>query len=213
MVTEGDEDDGEMFDEDLMEELGLKEEDVKTTPRPGVAKSGAAAPPPAPPSASAKPVFGTVPGASRPLARSAGPSVSGAAGMAAKAPIGSPAVAPRTPGTPPGPAVARPSAADTATKAPVPPPSAPSSPPPDPADLSEHNLTVSQEIPMQLAAVLAKQAVKLKDILAFRVGDVMDFKKGPQDPVDLVANGKLVAKAELVMVDGKMGVRILKLVR
>jgi flagellar motor switch protein FliN/FliY len=60
---------------------------------------------------------------------------------------------------------------------------------------------------------MAKQSVRLKDILQLKVGDVMDFKRATTEPVDLVGNGKLVAKAELVLVDGKVGVRVLKLIK
>ncbi|HLD44936.1 MAG TPA: FliM/FliN family flagellar motor switch protein, partial [bacterium] len=69
------------------------------------------------------------------------------------------------------------------------------------------------EIPVQMAAVLAKKTMRLSEILTLNVGEVLEFKKQPNEPLDLVANGKLVAKAELVVVDGKLGVRIVKLVR
>lgn len=71
--------------------------------------------------------------------------------------------------------------------------------------------SISDDIPINIAAVIARKSVKLKDVLDLKVGEVMEFKKLPQDPIDLVANGKLIAKAELVLVDGKIGVRIVKL--
>lgn len=175
----------DVMDQDLMKELGLTEEDVKATQAPGAAKTAArpASAPPARPSAP-------------PPARPAGT-------------------------TPPRPPV--PQAQTTATKAAPPVPAAtqraqagPDSrpiPKVDADDLSEHNNRVVQDVPVQLAVVMAKQSLRLKDILQLKVGDVMDFKKPANEPVDLVGNGKLVAKAELVMVDGKVGVRILKLVK
>lgn len=230
MANDDDDDDGGMFDDDLMQELGLDEEDVKTTPRPGSGKmaaplgagtSGVAAKPGAP--------SGTaVPGPAHPVAKASapsgaavpqGPALAGAVtgpGQAAsasrraanpRAPIGNPIASSRAPAAPSIPPISRASAAAVPLGAEA------AAAHPEPADLSEHNLNVSQDIPVQLAVVLAKQALKLQDILALKIGDVMDFKKAPQDPIDLVANGKLVAKAELVMVDGKMGVRILKLVK
>lgn len=75
------------------------------------------------------------------------------------------------------------------------------------------SLRVSKNIPVQLAAVIAKKSVKLSDLLELKKGEVVDFKKTVQEPLDLVANGKLIAKAELVLIDGKIGARIVKLVK
>ncbi len=70
---------------------------------------------------------------------------------------------------------------------------------------------LTDDIPVNLAAVLARKSVKLKDVVNLKAGEIIEFKKLPQDPLDLVANGKLIAKAELVLVDGKVGLRITKL--
>lgn len=83
----------------------------------------------------------------------------------------------------------------------------------EPESLEEQAIRVSQDIPVHLAAVIAKKSVKLKDILELKTGEVLNFKKLPQEPLDLVANGKLIAKAELVLIDGKLGARIVKLIK
>lgn len=80
-------------------------------------------------------------------------------------------------------------------------------------DLVEYGKQVSQDIPVQLVAVLAKKTLALKNILEMKTGEILDFKKMPQDMLDLVVNGKLVAKAELVLVDGRVGARIVKLMK
>lgn len=80
-------------------------------------------------------------------------------------------------------------------------------------DLEEYGKNLSQDIPVQLVAVLAKKTLALKNILEMKTGEILDFKKMPQDPLDLVVNGKLVAKAELVLVDGRVGARIVKLMK
>ena len=73
--------------------------------------------------------------------------------------------------------------------------------------------SITEDIPVQLAAVLGKQSLVLKDVIDFKTGQVIDFKKLPNETIDLVANGKLVAKAELVVVDGRLGTRIVKLIK
>lgn len=72
--------------------------------------------------------------------------------------------------------------------------------------------SVAEDLPIQVAAVLAKRSFALKEILSLKAGEIIEFKKAPQEPVDLVANGRLIGRCELVLVDGKLGARILKLV-
>lgn len=79
--------------------------------------------------------------------------------------------------------------------------------------MMDFNESLAKDVPVQLAAVLAKKTLNLGQILELRVGEVLELTRKPTDPIDLVANGKLVAKAELVMIDGQIGVRILKLMR
>ncbi len=90
-------------------------------------------------------------------------------------------------------------------------PTAPKTPPKP--SMTDFNESLAKDVPVQLAAVLAKKTLNLGQILELRVGEVLDLSRKPSDPIDLVANGKLVAKAELVMIDGQIGVRIIKLMR
>ncbi len=73
--------------------------------------------------------------------------------------------------------------------------------------------SISQDIPVNVALVMAKKTVKLSEIASLRTGDLIEFKKDPQEAVDLVANGKLIGKGELVVINGKVGVRIIKLLK
>lgn len=71
---------------------------------------------------------------------------------------------------------------------------------------------LAQDMPVQLVAVLAKRTMSLRDLLSIRQGEVLEFKKLPQESIDLVANGKLIAKGELVLVDGKIALQIKQIV-
>lgn len=82
-------------------------------------------------------------------------------------------------------------------------------PPPPPLDA----LDLSPDVAVQLVAVMAKKTVSLRELLDLHMGQVIDLQRPPSEQVDLVANGKLVARGELVELDGRLGVRILKLVR
>ncbi|MBL7685697.1 MAG: FliM/FliN family flagellar motor switch protein [Deltaproteobacteria bacterium] len=72
-------------------------------------------------------------------------------------------------------------------------------------------VNLTGDIPVQIVAVLGKKSVTVKDIVSLRMGEVIELNRLPNEAIDLVANGKLIAKGELVDIDGRLGVRILKI--
>ncbi len=71
-------------------------------------------------------------------------------------------------------------------------------------------VNMASDVPVQLVAVLAKQTITVKDLVQMKMGQVVEFNRYPNEAIDLVANGRLMAKGELVEVDGKLGLRIIK---
>lgn len=72
---------------------------------------------------------------------------------------------------------------------------------------------MAADVPVQVVAVLGKRTLTMREALELTQGEVIDLGRPPHTVVDLVANGKLIAKGELVEIDGKLGVRIVKMVR
>jgi flagellar motor switch protein FliM len=70
---------------------------------------------------------------------------------------------------------------------------------------------LSADVTVQVVAVLGKKATTVKEIVSLKKGQVIELNRFPNEAVDLVANGKLMAKGELVEIDGKLGVRIIKI--
>lgn len=71
---------------------------------------------------------------------------------------------------------------------------------------------LAEDMPIQVVAVLGKRSLTLKELIALKSGEILELKKIPQDAIDLVANGKLIARGELVLMDGKLGIQIKQLV-
>ncbi len=67
------------------------------------------------------------------------------------------------------------------------------------------------DIPLQLAVELARVPFSAEQVIALRVGQVIDLNRVPGEPVDLSVNGKIVARGEMVEVEGHLGVRILSM--
>ena len=71
---------------------------------------------------------------------------------------------------------------------------------------------LAADVPVQVVAVLGKRSFNMQDLMNFHVGQVVDLYRPANETVDLVVGGKLIAKGELVSIDGKLGVKILKLI-
>jgi type III secretion system YscQ/HrcQ family protein len=67
------------------------------------------------------------------------------------------------------------------------------------------------DIPLQISVELARVPVTADQVVALRVGQVVELHRAPGEPVDLSVNGKVIARGELVEVEGQLGVRILSL--
>lgn len=66
-------------------------------------------------------------------------------------------------------------------------------------------------IQVQLQVSVGSVAMTIRELLAAREGEVLVLDRGVQDPVDLLVEGKVVARGELVAVDGTFAVRITEL--
>lgn len=67
------------------------------------------------------------------------------------------------------------------------------------------------DIPLQLTIELGRVSVTADEVLALQVGQVLDLNRVPGEPVELSVNGKVVARGEVVEVEGHLGVRVLSL--
>lgn len=70
---------------------------------------------------------------------------------------------------------------------------------------------LAADVPVQVVAVMGKKTITVKDLVSLKKGQVVELNRFPNEAVDLVANGKLMAKGELVEIEGKLGIRIIKI--
>lgn len=74
------------------------------------------------------------------------------------------------------------------------------------------DLSILQDVPMVLEAEMGRASKSLRDVLRIGEGSVIDFDKEANEPVDLTINGKLIARGEIVEIEGNYGVRITELI-
>jgi flagellar motor switch protein FliN len=63
-------------------------------------------------------------------------------------------------------------------------------------------------VPLQIVVELGRAQRQIKDILEFGPGTIVELDKLSGDPVDVIVNGKCIAKGEVVVVDENFSVRI-----
>ena len=72
------------------------------------------------------------------------------------------------------------------------------------------NLTLEDlsDLELDISIELGRAQMTIEDVTKLREGSVVSLDKFAGDPVDIVANGRLVARGELIVVRGKFGVRL-----
>jgi len=68
------------------------------------------------------------------------------------------------------------------------------------------------DVPLQVSVELGRTSAQVRDILALGTGSVLELDKQAGDPVDLLVNGKLMARGEVVVVDENFAVRITEVI-
>jgi len=69
------------------------------------------------------------------------------------------------------------------------------------------------DIPVNMVVELGRVQLTADEIIRLRAGHLIELGRSPADPVDLVVNGRLLARGELVEIEGALGVKILNLMK
>lgn len=67
-----------------------------------------------------------------------------------------------------------------------------------------------RDVPAPVVVELGRIRMNTAQVIRLRQGQILRLPRGPNDPVDLVVNGKVFARGELIEVDGELGVRLLQ---
>ncbi len=64
------------------------------------------------------------------------------------------------------------------------------------------------DVPLEVRVRLGEAEMPIEDVVSLREGSVVALDRAPGDPVDLLVNGRLFARGEIVVVDDRFTVRI-----
>jgi len=74
------------------------------------------------------------------------------------------------------------------------------------------NINLIMDVPLQVTVELGRTRKLIRDILELAPGSVIELDKLAGEAVDILVNGKLIAKGEVVVIDDNFGVRITEIV-
>ena len=78
--------------------------------------------------------------------------------------------------------------------------------------VSNKNIDLILDVPLDISVVLGRTKKSIKDILNFSTGSLIELDKLAEEPVEVLVNGKTIALGEVVVVDENFGVRITNIV-
>jgi len=81
--------------------------------------------------------------------------------------------------------------------------------------VSEHengNLELILDVPLGVSVELGRVKMPVRQLLSLTAGSVIELAKLAGEPLDVLINGRAVARGEAVMVNEKFGVRLTEIV-
>lgn len=82
----------------------------------------------------------------------------------------------------------------------------------EPVQINDTNIGLILDVPLQVTVELGRTKKRIRDILELSTGSIVELDKLAGEPVDILVNGKLLAKGEVVVIDENFGVRITDIV-
>ena len=80
----------------------------------------------------------------------------------------------------------------------------------NPTTATVQNLDMVLDLELPLTVRLGTAALNVGDALGLDSGSVVELDRAADAPIEMFANGRLVAKGELVVLDGSFAVRVLE---
>ena len=74
------------------------------------------------------------------------------------------------------------------------------------------NYQLLADIPLRLSVEVGSTALKLSELLDLQEGSVVELDRQAHELLDIMVNGRLIAKGEVVTVNNRFGIRIVEVV-
>ncbi len=77
----------------------------------------------------------------------------------------------------------------------------------------QENIDLIMDVPLQVTVELGRTSKSIKEILEFTPGTIIELDRIAGEPIDVLVNGKLVAKGEVVVIEESFGIRVTDIIK
>lgn len=77
----------------------------------------------------------------------------------------------------------------------------------------QENIGLIKDVPLEVTVELGRTSKSIAEILDFTPGTIIELDKIAGEPIDIMVNGKLVAKGEVVVIEESFGVRVTEIIK
>ena len=81
------------------------------------------------------------------------------------------------------------------------------------AMIGQENIGLIMDVPLEVTVELGRTSKTIHEILDFSPGTIIELEKIAGEPIDVLVNGKFVAKGEVVVIEESFGVRITEIIK
>ena len=79
--------------------------------------------------------------------------------------------------------------------------------------MQQENIGLIMDVPLEVTVELGRTNKTIKEILDFSPGTIIELNKLAGEAIDLLVNGKYVAKGEVVVIEDNVGIRITEIIK
>lgn len=79
--------------------------------------------------------------------------------------------------------------------------------------LQSDNIGIIMDVGLDVTVELGRTSKSIQEILDFAPGKIIELDKIAGEPIDVLVNGKYVAKGEVVVIEENFGVRITEIIK
>ncbi len=77
----------------------------------------------------------------------------------------------------------------------------------------QENIGLIMDVPLEVTVELGRTKKSISDILDFAPGTIIELDKIAGEPIDVLVNGKFVAKGEVVVIEESFGIRVTEIIK
>lgn len=78
---------------------------------------------------------------------------------------------------------------------------------------SQENIGLIMDVPLEVTVELGRTKKSIAEILDFTPGTIIELDKIAGEPIDVLVNGKFVAKGEVVVIEENFGIRVTEIIK